>query len=77
MHFESLIISERRTKSHSWDHRREGGEVSLVIFILRVGNGPLLGLALHLVSSPAGQTVHHLHGVVGRTLQHEPEKITI
>ena len=22
LHFESLIISERRTKSHSWDHRR-------------------------------------------------------
>ena len=46
---------------------------SLVILILSVGNGSLLGLGLHLVSSPAGQTVHHIHGVVGRTLQHEPD----
>ena len=47
---------------------------SLVILILSVGNGSLLGLGLHLVSSPAGQTVHHIHGVVGRTLQHEPAR---
>ena len=50
------------------------GGISLVIFILSVGNGPLLGLALHLVASPAGEAVHHLHGIVGRALQHEPER---
>ena len=48
---------------------------SLVIFILSVWNGPLLGLALHLVTSPAGQAVHHLHGVVGRALQDEPDNM--
>ena len=53
---------------------REGGGIgSLVIFVLSVGNGPLLRLALHLVASPAGQAVHHVHGVVGGTLQDEPD----
>ena len=54
---------------------KEGGRkcLSLVIFILSVRNGPLLRLALHLVTSPARQTVHHLHGVVGGALQHEPD----
>ena len=46
----------------------------LVVLVLRVGDGALLGRALHAVAAPAHQHVHHVHRVVDGPLQHEPAR---
>ena len=46
--------------------------VSLVIFVVNVGQSPLLWRPLHPVASPHPQTVDDIHGVVAGALQHEP-----
>ena len=46
----------------------------LVVLVLGVGDGALLGRALHAVAAPAHQHVHHVHRVVDGPLQHEPAR---
>lgn len=47
----------------------------LVILVVNVRKTPLLGVALHLVPSSYHQTVHHIHGVVTYSFQHEPKQL--
>ena len=51
---------------------RIDASVSLVIFVVNIGQSPLLWSPLHPVSPPHPETVDDVHGVVPGPLQYEP-----
>ena len=53
---------------------KQASYLSLVVLVVDVGQCPLLRCAYHLVAPPGDQTVHHVHRVIARPLQHEPEQ---